>query len=294
MTGGLIVTLSPPVRQLVLHERETTMKRWMFFTYGLLGHGVFLGVFLYLAAFVGNLGVPHSIDSPPTSSFGTAIAIDLLLLGLFAVQHSVMARPAFKRVWTRVIPQPIERSTYVWASCAVTILLMWQWRPVDSIVWDVQLPALRWGLWCVFVAGWLLVPFVTLLISHFDLFGTRQVWLHLRGQEYAPPAFRIPLFYRHVRHPLYLGWTLAFWATPTMTLGHLVFAATLTFYMAAAAVLEERDLVAHFGRQYADYQRRVPMFVPQLRPLLPSSPDGDEACVRPQQPALTGSPSYRK
>jgi len=193
---------------------------------------------------------------------------------MFGVQHSVMARPWFKRVWTRVVPGPIERSTYVLLSCLVTMLLMWQWRGIDAVVWNVEQPLARGLAWGLFAIGWLLVPAVSLLINHFDLFGTRQVWLYLRGQEYTSLPFGTPLLYKHVRHPLYIGWTLAFWATPTMTAGHLLFAAVLTGYMALAAVVEERDLVAHFGGQYVEYRRRVPMFVPRLA--VKSTPAGEE------------------
>jgi protein-S-isoprenylcysteine O-methyltransferase Ste14 len=192
------------------------------------------------------------------------IAVNLVLLALFAAQHSVMARPGFKHVWTRAVPKPIERSTYVLVTCIVTILLMWQWRGIDAVVWDIEHPVFRAVLWAVFAYGWLLVPFVTLLIDHFDLFGTRQVWLYLRQQDYRPLPFRVPSLYKRVRHPLYIGWTIAFWATPTMTAGHLLFAAVLTGYMALAARVEERDLVAHFGREYEDYRQRVPMFVPKM------------------------------
>jgi methanethiol S-methyltransferase len=240
------------------------MKRWIFFLYGVACHGLFLAVYAYMAGFIGNLLVPKTIDTPSGGAIGAAVAVNLLLLSLFAVQHSVMARPWFKRVWTRVVPGPIERSTYVFVSCLVTILLMWQWRGIDVVVWNVQQPLARGVAWSLYAAGWLLVPAVSLLINHFDLFGTRQVWLHLRGQEYTSLPFGTPLFYKYVRHPLYLGWTLMFWATPTMTAGHLLFAAVLTGYMALAAVFEERDLVAHFGGQYVEYRRRVPMFVPRL------------------------------
>ena len=197
----------------------------------------------------------------PTSK---AILINVLLLALFAVQHSVMARPAFKRVWTRIIPEPIERSTYVLVSCAVTFLLMWQWRGIDQVVWNAQHPMLRGFLWGLFAIGWLLVPLASLLINHFDLFGTRQVWFYLRGREYQSLPFRVPSLYKHVRHPLYVGWAIAFWATPTMTAGHLLFAGVLTGYMGLAALIEERDLIAHFGHQYEEYRRRVPMFIPSV------------------------------
>jgi protein-S-isoprenylcysteine O-methyltransferase Ste14 len=259
---------------------EDLMQRYLFFVYGVGCHLLFLVVFAYMAGFVGNFLVPKSIDTTVGGGADAAVAINLLLLGLFAAQHSIMARPAFKRIWTRLVPQPIERSTYVLASNLVTALLMWQWRGIDAVVWDIQQPAVRAAMWGLFAAGWLLVPFVTLLIDHFDLFGVRQVWLHLRGRPYESLPFRVPLFYKHVRHPLYVGWAIAFWATPTMTVGHLLFAAVLTGYMGLAAFFEERDLVAHFGQQYEDYRRRVPMFVPGLT-AAQSSPTSSEAVAQP-------------
>jgi protein-S-isoprenylcysteine O-methyltransferase Ste14 len=224
---------------------------------------MFLAVFAYLAAFVGNLGVPKSIDTPTSTSVTMAVLINLGLLLLFAAQHSVMARPGFKDVWTRLIPKPLERSTYVLLSCVVTIVLMWQWRSIDAVVWELD-GAAATAAWILFGIGWLMVPAVSLMIDHFDLFGTRQVWLYFRGREYRALPFHTPLLYRHVRHPLYLGWALAFWATPRMTAGHALFAGVLTVYMGLAAIVEERDLVAHFGRQYQEYRRRVPMFVPRV------------------------------
>ncbi|MCA9237016.1 MAG: isoprenylcysteine carboxylmethyltransferase family protein [Planctomycetales bacterium] len=241
------------------------MKRAFFFLYGVACHLLFLAVYVYLAAFIGNLYMPKSIDSAPAGPVGPAVAVNLLLLGLFAAQHSIMARPAFKRVWTRIVPEPIERSTYVLASCLVTCLVAWQWRTIDAVVWDVETPVLRMALWTLFAAGWLIVPGVTLLIDHFDLFGTRQVWLHLKEREYTSLPFRTPLVYKHVRHPLYVGWTILFWATPTMTVGHLLFAVVLTSYMVLAVFAEERDLVDHFGREYEEYRRLVPKFFPRLR-----------------------------
>jgi protein-S-isoprenylcysteine O-methyltransferase Ste14 len=240
------------------------MKRWLFFGYGLACYGLFFGLYAYMAGFVGGFLVPNSIDTPSGGTLWSAVVVNLSLLALFGLQHSVMARPGFKRVWTRIVPQPIERSTYLLASCVVLALLMWAWRGIDVVVWNLEQPLLRGIAWALFAAGWVAVPAVSYLISHFDLFGMRQVWLHLRGQAYTSLPFRTPLLYKNVRHPLYLGWALAFWATPTMTVGHLLFAVVLTGYMAVAAVFEERDLVAHFGHQYADYRRRVPMFVPRL------------------------------
>ncbi len=240
------------------------MKRVFFFLYGVACHLLFLATYIYLAAFIGNLFVPKSIDSAPAGPVGVAVFVNLLLLGLFAAQHSIMARPAFKRVWTRIVAKPIERSTYVLASCLVTFLVIWQWRTIDMVVWDVETPVLRIVLWALFAAGWLIVPGVTLLIDHFDLFGTRQVWLHLKEKEYTSLPFRTPLVYKHVRHPLYVGWTILFWATPTMTVGHLLFAAVLTGYMVLAVFAEERDLVDHFGHEYEEYRRRVPKFFPKF------------------------------
>jgi protein-S-isoprenylcysteine O-methyltransferase Ste14 len=259
------------------------MRRWTFFIYGVFCYLLFLATFAYMAGFVGNLLVPKTIDSAPEGSAGAAILIDLGLIALFGLQHSIMARPAFKRLWTRVVPQPIERSTYVLISCVVTGLLMWQWRGVETVIWDVRHPFGRGLLWGLFAAGWLLVPVASLMIDHFDLFGTRQVWLYLRRRPYTPPPFRTPLLYNRVRHPLYLGWGLAFCATPTMTLGHLLFAGALTLYMAVAALVEERDLVRHYGDSYRAYQRRVPMFIPHFGGGGKSPADG------PTTPASVGS-----
>jgi len=249
------------------------MKRWLFFVYGVSCHLLFLGTFAYMAGFVGNLFVPKTIDSTAGGSIGAILVINLLLLAVFGLQHSIMARPAFKRLWMRIVPEPIERSTYVLFSCIVTILLMWQWRGIDVVVWNVQTPLLRTAMWTLFAMGWLLVPVVSLLINHFDLFGTRQVWFYLRQREYVSLPFRVPAFYKRVRHPLYMAWAISFWATPTMTIGHLLFAGLLTGYMGLAALIEERDLIAHFGNQYEEYRRRVPMFLPRLRRMTGEAPE---------------------
>ncbi len=241
------------------------MKRWMFFSYGVACYLLFLGLCGYFTGFVGNVLVPKSLDSAPAGALGTAIAVNLGLLALFTAQHSIMARPAFKRLWTRIVPQPVERSTYVLFSCLAVAVLIWQWRTIDGIVWDVQTPVLRTLLWILFATGWLMIPAVSLLIDHFDLFGLRQVWLHARGLEYRALPFRTPLVYARVRHPLYVGWAIAFWATPTMTVGHALFASVMTLYMVLAVLVEERDLVSHFGAEYRAYQQRVPKFIPRLR-----------------------------
>jgi protein-S-isoprenylcysteine O-methyltransferase Ste14 len=245
------------------------MRRATFFAYAVACHGLFLGVYAYMAGFFANLGVPKSVDSPADGgSIGWAVVINLALVAVFGIQHSVMARPAFKQRWTRIVPQPIERSTYVLLSNAAVALLLWQWRPIDIVLWDAPAGPVSWLLWTLFAAGWLMVPAVSLMINHFDLFGTRQAWLHLRGREYEPLSFRTPWLYAVIRHPLYVGWALAFFATPTMTVGHLLLAVSLSVYMVIGMLVEERDLLAHFGRQYETYVQNVPRFIPSVGRLL--------------------------
>jgi protein-S-isoprenylcysteine O-methyltransferase Ste14 len=238
------------------------MKKALFFTYGSVVYVMFLGVFAYAAGFLGNLFVPKSIDSGPAVPLAQALAVNLLLLGAFAVQHSAMARPAFKRWWTRIVPDPIERSTYVLLSNLALILLFWQWRPMSQIVWDVQNVVGRGCLFALYGLGWVIVVSATFQLNHFDLFGLRQVWLYLRGKEYTRLIFKTPLYYRYARHPLYIGWLTAFWATPTMTAGHLLFAAVTTLYILVAIQLEERNLVEIHGEQYVEYRKLVPMLLP--------------------------------
>ena len=230
--------------------------------YGLIAYVIFLASFLYAIAFVGGFGVPKTIDSGSAGPLLEALAVDTLLLGVFAVQHSLMARPAFKRWWTGFVPEPVERSTYVLFSSLALILLYWQWRPVPQVVWSIDDPTGRAIVWGLFWLGFLTVLTSTFLINHFDLFGLRQVWAYRRRREIPPAEFVTPLFYRLVRHPLYLGFIVAFWAAPTMSLGHLGFAIATTVYILIAIQLEEHDMVGVFGATYAAYKRRVPMLLP--------------------------------
>jgi methanethiol S-methyltransferase len=241
------------------------MKRFLTVGYGGAAYVLFLAAFLYLIGFVGNLVVPRSVDHGLPSPFGQAVLVNALLLGAFGVQHSVMARPAFKRWWTRFVPSSIERSTYVWLSSAVLVLLYWQWRTMPATIWDVRQPAGRLALWALFWLGWAVALAATFMVSHFDLFGLRQVYLAWRGKPYTHIGFHARLLYRLVRHPLMLGFIIAFWATPTMTAGHLLFSVVMTGYILIATQLEEHDLVAALGDEYRDYRREVPMLVPLRR-----------------------------
>jgi protein-S-isoprenylcysteine O-methyltransferase Ste14 len=239
------------------------VKRVGFFVYGVTAHLAFLVTYAYMAAFTGNL-VPRGVDAAGASFSWWALATDALLIGAFGLQHSVMARPGFKRWWTRFVPTQIERSTYVWISSVLFAGLMWAWQPIGPIVWHVENPAGRALMWSLFAVGWLMVPLVSLFIHHFDLFGTRQVWLHLQGRPYTHLPFATPGIYRLVRHPLYVGWTIAFWAAPTMSAGHLLLAALLTGYILTAIPFEERDLVAQHGDRYRLYREEVPALVPRF------------------------------
>jgi protein-S-isoprenylcysteine O-methyltransferase Ste14 len=231
------------------------------FAYSLGAYALFLGVFLYLVAFVGDLGVPRSIDAGLHSDLAEAIVIDLLLISLFGLQHSVMARPGFKRWIDRHLPAAMERSTYVLLASLVLALLMGQWRPIPLTLWQAG-GATATALWLAFVLGWAIVLLSTFLINHFDLFGLRQAYLHLVRQPQTPLPFRTTLLYRLVRHPIMLGFLIAFWFTPHMTVGHLLFAVGMTIYIAIGVHHEERDLVDALGREYVDYRRRTPAFIP--------------------------------
>ena len=238
------------------------VTRIIAFVYGLFCYLLFAAVFLYFIAFVSNVIVPRTIDDGPPAPVWLAVAIDLGLILLFALQHSVMARQGFKRRWARLVPAPVERSTYVLASTLALALLVWQWRPVPHLMWRVMDPF--WGnlILALSLLGWLMVGLSTFLISHFELFGLAQVTRHLFRRQAKPAKLQTPLFYRLVRHPLYLAFLIAFWAAPIMTAGHFLFAALATTYICVGTVLEERDLVALFGEEYRRYRARVPMLLP--------------------------------
>jgi len=240
------------------------------FLYGVVSYAFFFVTFLYAIGFVGNFAVPKSMDSASVDPWSTALLIDAGLLALFAVQHSVMARPAFKRVITRVVPETLERSTYVLASSVALLFLFWQWRPLGGMVWDVQDEPWRGLLYGGFAFGWVLVLVATFVINHFDLFGLRQVWRNLLGQPQQKLRFVQPFLYRIVRHPLYVGWFFAFWSTPTMTVTHLFFATMTAGYILIAIQLEERDLMEQHP-EYASYRTQVPMLVPGLPKRVPST-----------------------
>jgi protein-S-isoprenylcysteine O-methyltransferase Ste14 len=238
------------------------MSKTIAFLFGVVSYLIFFLTFLYAIGFVGNLVVPKSIDSGLDGSLLTALLIDLGLLTLFALQHSVMARPGFKKWWTQFVPESIERSVFVLFASLALLLVFWQWRPMAGVVWSIDNAVGRFILQVLFFAGWLIVLLSTFMINHFDLFGLRQVYLNQRGHEYTDLGFRTPAFYKLVRHPIMVGFIIAFWAASTMTVGHLVFAAVTTAYILVAVQLEERDLASFYGEKYASYRSRVGMFIP--------------------------------
>ncbi|HXS21704.1 MAG TPA: isoprenylcysteine carboxylmethyltransferase family protein [Steroidobacteraceae bacterium] len=241
------------------------MKRWLALVYGVLAYAFFFCTFLYAIGFVGNVAVPRTIDTGPAAARPEAALVDLVLLSLFALQHSIMARRGFKRLWTRLVSWHIERSTFVIAASAVLALLLWQWRPLPAPVWDVRSTTLGTVLAVTFWLGWGVLLLSTFLIDHFELFGLRQVWAYGRGAEFHSPDFKTPALYRMVRHPIYLGFVIAFWSAPFMSVGHLLFSVATTGYILVGICFEERDLIAAYGQRYRQYRARVPMLIPLLK-----------------------------
>jgi protein-S-isoprenylcysteine O-methyltransferase Ste14 len=244
---------------------EAEMAKLLMTVYSTVCYLFFLGAFLYAIGFVGSLVVPKAIDTGAAGPITTSVLIDVMLLGAFAVQHSVMARPAFKRWWIKIVPEPLERSTYVLLASLILSLLFWQWRPLPTKIWNLSNSAAGDILWVGFFTGWGIVLLSTFLISHFELFGLSQAFNHLAGKAGPPPTFRTPLFYRWVRHPIYLGFLLAFWSAPVMTGGHLLFAVATTGYILIGLKLEERDLITQFGDRYRRYVAEVGMLAPRPR-----------------------------
>jgi protein-S-isoprenylcysteine O-methyltransferase Ste14 len=236
--------------------------RILAFIYGLVSYVLFLVAFLYAIGFVESWVVPKAINDGAVGPVGTAVIINVLLLSLFAVQHSIMARPAFKERWTKIVPEPVERSTFVLITSVLLLFIFWQWRPMTGTIWHVEVAWARYALIGMSLVGWLLVLYATFLIDHFDLFGMRQVWLYLKGTPYTHPKFQENVLYRLVRHPLMLGFIVAFCFTPDMTTGHLLFAGVTTAYMIVAIQIEERDLIKFLGDDYRKYRTRVRMLIP--------------------------------
>jgi protein-S-isoprenylcysteine O-methyltransferase Ste14 len=234
--------------------------------YGFVAYVFFLATFAYAAHFIGGFVVPKTIDSGAAGPLGEALLVDLALLGVFAVQHSVMARRSFKQWWTRIVPPAVERSTYVLAATLALALLLWQWRPIpEPVIWRVENPLAVQAIWTLFALGWVILLLATFLINHFELFGLRQVFARLTGKQIPEAQFRTPFLYRYVRHPIYLGFLMSFWAAPVMTAGHLLFAVACTGYILIGIWFEERDLVAQFGDRYRAYRAQVGMLLPSRK-----------------------------
>ena len=241
------------------------LKRLLGLIYGVLAYVLFFCTLLYIVGFVGNVFVPRSIDSGPSGSPVTAAVIDGLLLSVFALQHSIMARHGFKQQWTRVVSWYMERSTYVVAASLALMLLLWQWRPIPAVVWDLRSQPFGGFLQITFWIGWTILLISTFLINHFELFGLEQVWAYFRRGEWNRPSFKTPGLYAVVRHPIYLGFLIAFWSAPAMTVGHLLFCVAISGYLLVGIHFEERDLIALYGPAYRDYCERVPMLIPFLK-----------------------------
>ena len=242
------------------------MRKMMSLLYGTIAYAVFLCTFIYGIGFVGNLLVPKSIDSGTPGDFGMSLVINVSLLALFALQHTIMARPGFKEVWTKVVPKQIERSTFVLFASLILILTFWQWRPMPGLIWQVENNAGQVLLIGLQMAGWVFALLATVMIHHFDLFGMRQVYLYAKGEKYRDLGFRTSGLYKYVRHPIMLGFLIAFWATPMMTVGHLVFALTTTAYVLVGTRIEERDLLRLHDDRYLAYRRQVPALIPRPAP----------------------------
>jgi methanethiol S-methyltransferase len=255
------------------------LNRILVLFYGVAAYVIFFATFLYAFGFIGNIFVPKSIDSPPTTSLTEALLVNAALLSLFALQHSIMARQWFKRMATRIIPEPAERATYVLFSSLALILMFWQWQPMGGTVWQIENTLGQAVMYAAFALGWMIVLVSTFMINHFDLFGLRQAALYFMRRRYTPLQFRTPFFYKHVRHPLYFGWLLAFWCTPVMTAAHLFFAVMTTSYILVAIQFEERDLIRQHGETYRAYRERVPMILPV----------GSRAQEQPRAASLTSS-----
>lgn len=239
------------------------MQRAFFMGFALVAYAIFLATFLYLIAFVGNLPwVPLTVERGLAGPVATAVIVDIVLIALFGLQHSVMARQGFKRAWTRIVPEPIERSIYVLMASAMLIILFNFWHPIEGTVWSVSDPTAQTILWALFGMGWLVVLISTFLLNHFELFGLQQAWFHMRGRTAQPHQLRQPMLYKWVAHPLYSGFFLAFWATPHMSYGHLLLSVGMSIYMLIAIRYEERDLTAYYGKEYEDYRSRVGMLIP--------------------------------
>ena len=252
------------------------IKRTSILIYGVLSYALFFGVFIYAILFIGNIGVSPSLDSAGSTSLGTALLIDIGLLAAFALQHSIMARPGFKRLWTRIVPKPMERSTFVLAASLILGATVYFWQPLGGVIWQVENTSAIIAIYTLFVTGWAMVLTASFLINHFDLFGLRQVWLYFRGKPYTQLTFGTPWLYRYVRHPLYVGFLIGLWAAPTMTVAHLVFSLLCTGYIFIGAMLEERDLEKALP-EYKQYKKDVPMFVPRFNNKINSTPVGETA-----------------